>query len=125
MAANGIDVPTQIALSGTGVTQVKGNVYTVQLSLSGTSTVDLTAAFKDSAGTTVTPSGTETYVSYNAGTGAGDVARVATVDSSGVITAVHKGQAIIECQYPAFDLDGVNPLAEGMIYAQVIVNVVA
>lgn len=128
--------------------------YTLQLSLSsktigGTSyakTCQLTTVLKDVANTTYTPVGSPTYKSYNdpdagspswfkpspfAGYSDGSVA---SVSSSGLITALALGQAIIEVQFPTFDFasQSVDPepsQASGdpvmMIYAQIIVNVVA
>ena len=128
--------------------------YTLQLSLSSTTiggtsyakTCQLTTVLKDVANTTYTPVGSPTYKSYNdpdagspswfkpspfAGYSDGSVA---SVSSSGLITALALGQAIIEVQFPTFDFasQSVDPepsQASGdpvmMIYAQIIVNVVA
>lgn len=54
-ATTGVGVPAVVALSGTGVSQVKGNVYAVTLSVSASShasSVAVTATLKDLAGTT-------------------------------------------------------------------------
>ncbi len=135
-------------------TQYPNAQYTLQLSLSGKTyggvvyakTCQLTTVLKDVANTTYTPVGSATYKSYNdpdagspswfrpspfAGYSDGSVA---SVSSSGLITALALGQAIIEVQFPTFDfasssLDAEPTQASGdpvmMIYAQIIVNVVA
>lgn len=114
MAANGVAVPTQIQLSGTGVTQIAGPVYKVTLSLSGTNTVAVTPAAKDIAGSNPSITGTITAASYNT--------NQATV-STNTVTAVAVGQAVVEWSYPAFDVDGLNALASGKVYAQLLVTV--
>jgi hypothetical protein len=115
-------------------------------------TCTLTTVLKDVANTTYTPVGSPVYKSYNypafsgynpsnaiSGNGllANQVAYSALIASvgasNGVVTAAHVGQAIIEVQFPVFDfvqssLDPEptqqtgNPV--GMIYAQVVVNVI-
>lgn len=126
MAANGLSVPTKITLAGTGVTQVAGPVYQVTLSVTAAggnaSSVAITPTAKDAAGSTISTTGSYVNVSYNAGTGSSDVARIATI-SGNTITAVHKGQAIVEFAYPAFDVDGLNAIGSGKVYALVQVNV--
>lgn len=111
---DGIGTAVKIALSGTGlVTIVAAREYSVPLSLTGTTTVAVTATVQDAAGTTFSSgnSNVVTWVSYETG--------VATVDSSGNVTAVAKGQAVIEAQFPSFDTtDGVDK-----IYVQLLVSV--
>jgi hypothetical protein len=128
--------------------------YTLQLSLGSKtyggvayfSTCQLTTVLKDVANVTYSPAGSPTYKSYNdpdagspswfrpsvfAGYSDGSVA---SVSSSGLITALAVGQAIIEVQFPTFDfagsaLDPEPSQASGdpvmMIYCQIIVNVVS
>lgn len=119
----GLTVAAQIALSGTGVTHTTpGNTsvrqYAVNLSLSGTNTVALTATVQDVAGTTVVPSNSIIWKSYETG--------VATV-SAGTVTGVTKGQAIIEAQLPTFDNTEGTGAQTGdptdMIYVQILVTV--
>ncbi len=130
--------------------------YALTLSVSGTSpnaaTSQLTVVLKDVANTTYTPVGSPVYVSYNNPSidGDGDVPAwlnlsnfagyspdVASVSSSGLITALHVGQAIIEVQFPFSDntlgngatgaTDGGSPMQQNptmMIFNQVIVTVV-
>jgi hypothetical protein len=128
-------------------------------------TCQLTAVLKDVANTTYSPVGSAVYVSYNdpAVDGDGDTAAwynpsnfagydpsVASVSSSGLITGLAVGQAIIEVQFPTFDNTNSSPAAGGtypantpglssnadggtpmqfnpnmMIYCQIVVTVVA
>lgn len=110
---DGLGTVNRINLTGTGVTTiVAGQVYAVPLALSGTTTVALTAILKDIAGTTFTTGNgnSVTWKSYNT--------NVATV-SAGTVTAVAKGQAIVEAQFPTFDTtDGTD-----FVYVQIQVNV--
>lgn len=143
--------------------------YELVLSLAGktyggtvyANTCQLTVVLKDVAGTTYTPVGSPVYFSsadpankagaapawYSPSNFAGYDPNVASVSSSGLITARALGQAIIEVQFPTFDNTLSSPQAGGtypantpgtsgtatpqqsnpneMIYAQVVVNVVA
>jgi hypothetical protein len=131
--------------------------YALQLSLSGktiggtvyASTCQLNTVLKDVANTTYSGIQSPTYKSYNdplAGNPAwyrpsnGQAGpetynpNVASVSSTGLITAIAKGQAIIEVQYPTFDfvqssLDPEPTQASGdpvqMVYCQIVVTVVA
>ncbi len=132
--------------------------YQLQMSLSaktigGTAyaaTTQLTTVLKDVANSTYTPVGSPVYRSYNdpankAGSaptwyrpsnfGTYD-ANVASVSSTGLITARALGQAIIEVAFPTFDNTlGNDPDASGdagmrgepknFIFNQIVVNVVA
>jgi hypothetical protein len=127
--------------------------YALTLSLSGATyggtsypnTCQLTSVLKDVANTTYTSVGVAVYKSYgnpNAGTPswyrpspfAGYAGDVASVSSTGLVTGLARGQAVIEVQFPTFDfassvLDAEPAQASGdpvlMIYAQILVNVVA
>ena len=127
MAANGVGVPTQVVLSGTGVTAINAGVtYQVTLSLTGTTTVAVTGAVKDAAGSTPTYTGSYNWVSRNAAPSgqAGDVATVSGATGNPItVTAVSKGMAIIECSVPAFDTDGANDINTGKVYARLQVQV--
>jgi hypothetical protein len=133
--------------------------YALKLSLSGAtiggtayfSTCQLTTVLKDVANTTYTTSNTSNivYKSYN-DPSAGSPAwynpstfssldkpkvnynngNVVSVSSSGLITALATGQAIVEVQFPTFD-DVMTPQDDHttgnptmMIYAQIVVEVV-
>jgi hypothetical protein len=128
MAANGIGVPVKMALSGSGITAVAGPVYQVTLSLTGTTTVTVTPAVTDIAGSDPTYTGAYNWVSYN-GAPTGTAGRVASVASATgatmVVTARSLGMAIIECFVPAFDVDGANLTGSGKIYALLQVTVTA
>jgi len=126
--------------------------YELQLSLSGVTiggtvyanTCQLTTVLKDVANTTYTPVGSPEYRSesnpsagspawYRPSNFAGYTPDVASVSSTGLITALAKGQATVEVIFPTFDnteategepYDNVtNP--NDMIYARIVVNVVA
>ena len=126
-------------------------------------TCQLTPALVDVKNNSYSPVGSETYISYNnpSTDGDGDApawynpnpfgsynADVASVSSSGLITALNVGQAIIEVQFPTFDNTLSSPAAGGaypgdvpslgsnadggtpvqfnpneMVYAQIIVTV--
>lgn len=119
MAANGVGVPTQITLTGTGVSLISGNTYKVSLSLSGTSTVAVTAAAKDIAGNTGNYTGAFNWVSY-------ETAQATVGAATGnpiTITAVAKGEAIVEIYVPAFDADGTDSIGAGKVYALLQVEV--
>ena len=126
MAANGVGVPTQVQLSGTGVTQVKGSNYAVTLSLSASgghaSSVSVTAAAKDIAGNDPSYAGSFTWTSYNAAP-TGQAGKVATA-VAGTVTAVAVGQAVVEAAVPAFDVDGTDNVKFGKVYALLNVQVV-
>lgn len=111
---DGLNTAALIDISGTGVTTVvAGRLYTVSLSLGGTNTVALTATIKDVTNTNTFTSGngnSVTWKSYNT--------NQATV-SAGTVTAVAKGQAVIEAQFPTFD----NTDGNDFIYVQVLVTV--
>ncbi len=141
----GVGKPCGITLAGSGVTQIKGNVYQVTLSLAGTKTVTITPTAVDAAGTTASPAytGAFNWLSYNASptsANAGDViesypastsgklGEIATVASATgatmVVTGQFVGQAIIEVSIPFGDTDGTdNYLLSGKVYAQLIVTV--
>lgn len=110
---DGLGTAAQITLTGTGVsTLVAGHLYSVSLSLSGTSTVALTAAVKDIGGTGFT-TGNANSVTWFSGN-----AYVATV-AAGTVTAVNKGQAVVEARFPTFDTtDGTD-----FVYVMILVNV--
>lgn len=111
---DGLGTAVKLALSGTGITQVVGNVYKVTLSLGGTSTVSVTTTVQDVGGNTFTSgnSNSATLVSRNT--------YVATVSGS-TVTAVHQGQVVVDVLFPTFDTtDGVDK-----IYAQLLVTVTA
>jgi hypothetical protein len=131
--------------------------YALTLSLSGAtyggtvyaSTCQLTTVLKDVANTTYSGRvGSPVYKSYNdplagnpawyrpsRGTAGPETYNdnVASVSSTGLITAIAKGQAIIEVQFPTFDFtqasnDPEPAQASGdpvmMIYCQIVVSVV-
>ena len=158
---DGLNVAAVVTVAGTGITKVGsqvalvagtttgGHQYHLNLSVSGASpnaaTCQLTTTIVDVKGNTYTPTGTVVYKSYNDPTGAffnpsplilnnsspAYSALVASVSASGLITALHPGQAIIEVQFPTFDdvqtpetdSDTGNP--EEMIYSQIEVRVSA
>jgi len=122
--------------------------YTVQYY----NTCQLTTVLKDVANTSYTPAGSPVYKSYgnpafsgynpsNAISGNGLLknqvaysALIASVSGSGLVTSLHVGQTIVEVQFPTFDFvqSSIDPepiQASGdpvqMIYAQIIVNVIA
>lgn len=132
--------------------------YALTLSLSAATvngvsyaaTCQLTTVLKDVANTTYTPSGSPVYRSYgDPGNKAGSApawynpsnfsgyhADVASVSSSGLITARNIGQTVIEVAFPTFDNTlGNDPNASGdagmagepknFIYAQINVYVIA
>jgi hypothetical protein len=124
----------ELVLSLSGAT-VGGTVYA--------STCQLTTVLKDVANTTYTPVGSPLYRSesnpsadspawYKPSNFAGYTPDVASVSSSGLITALAKGQAVIEIVFATFDntetaqgepFENVtNP--NDMIYARIVVNVV-
>lgn len=112
---DGLGTPSLINVSGTGVTAiVAGHQYQVTLSLSGTNTVTLTATLKDVGGNTFT-SGNSNSASLKT-----DNPFVATVAGL-VITAVTKGQAVVDVRFPTFDTTD----AVDFVYSQVLVNVTA
>ena len=113
-------------------------------------TCQLTTVIKDVANTTYTPVGSPVYRSYGdpankAGAApawyhpsniSGYDPNVASVSSSGLVTARHAGQTIVEVAFPTFD----NTLGNAgntsgdagmagepimMIYCQIVVNVIA
>lgn len=128
--------------AGTGSTNKPVAQYALTLSLAGTATCQLTTVIKDVANTTISQVGTPVYKSYNnpaAGSPAwyhpspatiasnAYNANVASVSSSGLITAIAKGQAIIEVQFPVFDntlgTDTPTGNPKEMIFVQIIVTV--
>jgi uncharacterized protein YjdB len=66
--------------------------HALSLSLSGTSTHQITAVVKDVAGSTQTATQGFAYTSRNPS--------VATVSGSGLITGLKRGSAIVEVSYP-------------------------
>ena len=133
--------------------------YSLTLSVAGTApnsaTCQLTTVLKDVANTTYTPVGSPVYLSYMDPLAANNESTwykpspfvppssspayngsIASVSSSGLITALAVGQAIVEVQFPTFDntignqtggTTNPNPTAYNplqMIYAQIIVTVV-
>jgi len=127
MAANGVGVPTKILLSGSGVSAIAAGVtYKVTLSLTGTTSVAVTAAAKDIAGNDPSYTGAFNWVSRNAAP-TGQPGKVATVSAATgnpiTVTAVSKGEAIIECAVPAFDVDGSANVNAGKVYARLQVQV--
>jgi hypothetical protein len=122
-----------IELSGTGVTNITGNEYTVQLSVSATgfpATCTLTAVLEDAADATFTSgnSNVVNYISYNnpgANSAVSQNPNIASVGiTSGVITALNPGQAVIEARFATTDENvNSNSLLPGFIYATVLVVV--
>jgi len=138
----GVATPVVLAITGLGITQIKGNVYTVTLSLSGTSTVSATAAAKDVAGTSATYTGSYNWLSYNAkptalgssdviesypASTSGKLGEIATVSAATgnpiTVTGQFVGQAIVEVSIPFGDSDGTDNYLNGKAYAQLVVNV--
>ena len=135
----GVGTAVKIALSASAValtTIVAAREYAVTLSLSGSNATTLTATVEDVAGSTFTSGNgnSVTFKSYGNPSAGSPAwyrpspgvagpntysADVASVNSSGVITALHVGQCIVEAAFPTFDTtDG-----EDFIYAQVVVTV--
>jgi hypothetical protein len=145
LPTSGIGAPLKIALSGSGVSQIKGSVYQVSLSLGGTATVSVTATAQDAAGTTASPAytGAFNWVSRNAEPHAaqsGDVVESYPASTSGkfgrvahvsaatgnpiTVTGDFVGRAIVEVFIPFGDADGTNNyLDSGAVYAQLVVTV--
>jgi hypothetical protein len=118
---SGVGTAVKIALSAAAealTTIVAAREYSVTLSLSATghaATTTLTSVIQDVAGTTFTSgnSNSVSYKSYN-------TAQATVNASTGLITAVAVGQAVIEAKFPTFDTtDGID-----FVFAQVLVNVV-
>ena len=111
-------------------------------------TCQLTSVLKDVANTTYTRVGAAVYKSYgdpvfagynpsNGISGNGLLANqvaysalTASVSGSGLVTALHVGQCIVEVQFPTFD-DVMTPETDAttgnptmMIYCQILVNVI-
>lgn len=129
---------------GTGSTNHPVAQYALTLSLANAATTTLTAVLKDVANTTETTnngnvakfkaycvqsaSSRPASPTYNGSTGQPDI--VVTVGAtSGVITAINKGQVIVEVQFATFDNTEGNDTNTGnpkdMIYAQIVVTVTA
>jgi hypothetical protein len=112
----GIGTAARVRMSGTGITQITGNEYTVTLGVVGMTTTTVTPLIQDVAGSAFT-SGNSNIAQY--------VSRspsIATVGAtSGIITAVSTGQAEIEVQYATFD--GTNSVLVDKIYATVLSTV--
>lgn len=112
---DGLGTATQVTLSGTGVSQVVGNVYKVSLNVGGSpnpSSVAMSSAVKD-VGANAFSSGNSNSVTYKSAD-----ASVASV-SSNTITAVKAGQVVVDASFPTFDTtDGTDK-----IYAQILVQV--
>lgn len=112
---DGLGTADVITLAGTGVTLLTPGVYQVSLNVSASpnpSSVAITSTVKDVAGTTFTSGNSNTVAgkSYNT--------NVATV-AAGTITAVARGQAVVEFTFPTHDTtDGVD-----VIYVQILVTV--
>src|ERR1700675_1815521 len=111
-------------------------------------TCQLTTVLKDVANTTYSPVGSPVYKSYgnptgafynpsNAVSGNGLLANqvpysalTASVSGSGMVTALHAGQCVIEVQFPVFDnvmtpeTDHQTGDPTQMIYVQIVVNVI-
>lgn len=115
---DGLGTATQITLvsgGGAALTSiVAGREYSASLSLGGTNTVTLTSTVKDVGGNAFTSGNGNAvaFKSYNT--------NQATVNAStGVVTGVAAGQAVIEASFPTADTtDGVDK-----IYVQVLVTV--
>lgn len=139
---SGVGAPCGVTLAGSGVTQIKGHVYQVSLSLAGTKTVTITPTAVDAAGTTASPAytGAFNWLSYNAAptsANAGDVIESYPASTSGklgeiatvatatgatmVVTGQFVGQAIVECWIPLGDVTGLEK--SGKVYAQLVVTV--
>lgn len=137
---SGVGTAVKIALSASTealTTIVAAREYSVTLSLSATghaATTTLTATVQDVAGTTFTSGNSNVvkFKSYNNPSNGSpawhrtsnfsgysdDVASVGL--TSGVITALAVGQAVIEAYFPTFDTtDGTD-----LIFTQVLVNVI-
>lgn len=129
----GLGVAAKIAVPGnvqfqSAYSTVPG-YNTVVLSLGGSkgpTTFQLVPVLEDVAGSTQAAVQTVEYVSYSSD--------VATVSSSGLITAVKEGGSVVEVSYPAFGntvgtinspSNPMNGLPIAKIYAEVNVTVVA
>lgn len=113
---SGVGTVSQIAVSGTGITAIVANrQYQVSLNVSGSpnpASVAVTGQPKDVAGTNFA-TGNGNSVSLKT-----DNAAVASVAGT-TITAVAKGQAVVDVRFPTFDTtDGTD-----FIYAQILVQV--
>jgi len=122
---DGLGTATQITVSGTGVTAIVPNrQYQVSLNVSASpnpSSVVLTAALKDAGG--------NAFASGNGNSASLKTDNAAIASVAGLtVTAVAKGQAVIDVRFPTYD--NVEPNASGpaganaeFIYAQILVNV--
>lgn len=141
--------PGSNGANGQGIGATSGGVfpnaqYALTLSLAGTSTCQLTTVIKDVQNNTYSQVTAPTYFSYgdpankagsppawyNPSNFAGYDPNVASVSSSGLITARHAGQTIIEVAFATFDNtlgnDGqAQKEPNNFIYAQIIVTVTA
>jgi hypothetical protein len=112
---DGLGTATNIVLTGTGITQVAGNVYKVSLNVGASpnpASVAVTSTIKDV--------GNNTFSSGNSNTAAlkSYDTSVASVSGS-TVTAVKAGQVVVESQFATFDTtDGVDK-----VYAQLLVQV--
>jgi hypothetical protein len=120
---DGLGTPNFITLTAAAealTTIVAGREYSVTLSLSSTghtAATTLTAVLKDIGGNTFTSGNgnTVSFKSYN-------TAQATVNVSTGVITSVAVGQALIEASFPTFDTT--NAVTTDKVYVQVLVNVV-
>ncbi len=149
---DGLGTAAVIILSGTGVTAINtGGVsqYKVTLSVSATvnpATTTLTAVLKDIAGSTFTSGNSNVvkYFSYANPSAPGTTAPAGSVSqdpnvcsvgvTSGVITALHPGQGVVEARFATTDENitysdsggsapAANALSPGTIYSQILVTV--
>jgi|SRR5882762_9644082 len=129
-----LGTPVVIELSGTGVTNITGNEYAVTLSVSAANSVPatttLTAVLEDANDATFTSgnSNVVNYFSYNNPGSNSAVLQNPNIASvgltSGVITALNPGQAVIEARFASIDENiSSNSLMPGFIYSTIIVTV--
>lgn len=114
---DGLNTAAQIIVSGTGITAlVAGRQYQVPLNVGASpnpASVVVTGTVKDA-----TAANTFTSGNSNAVTLKSDNPSVASVSGT-TITAVAKGQAVVDVRFPTFDTTD----AVDFIYAQILVSV--
>lgn len=140
LPTTGLLYPVKLGLVGSGVTCIKGNVYQVTLSLTGTTSVSVTAAGRDIADATANPAyaGAYNWISRNGLPSAvslafwnpndvqesypvpkstmGDVAHVSGNTGNPItVTADHQGEAYIEVYTPYASVAGtpLYPVGQG------------
>jgi hypothetical protein len=119
----GVPAQTRVQISGTGVTQVGGpNQFRLQTSI-GEGSVQLTGHVTDATNVnTDPPLGTFVWISRNT--------NVATVNSSGMVMLVGRGECDIECRYSRsanlpFANASPSPTESMSVYATVAIVVTA